>query len=260
MTRIISVGIQKGGVGKSTTASVLAASLSKYYRVLAVDMDGQGNLTQLLTGSDNIFEFDGTTVYDAILQEDASNYILRINDNLHILCGDENVNTLARHFYVELKGDFHYTLKKALTKVATNYDYIIIDNPPALGELSVISLTASDSVLIVFETSKWCYNSLKSYLQTIEAVQERVNHNLDIIGILRSMTDNRRSDNKHYSKLVKDEYGKMCMDTIITRSAVVGRIPALGLTEDNPELKKVIKEYKPFMKEFLSKCQVLKTV
>ena len=112
-------------------------------------MDGQGNLTQLLTGSEDIFEFDGTTVYDAILKEDATDYVMQIIPNLHILCGDENVNTLAPHFHIELAGQgrqYHFSLKNALDKVADNYDYIIIDNPPALGELSIISLTASDHV------------------------------------------------------------------------------------------------------------------
>lgn len=254
MAKVISVGIQKGGCGKSTTSSVLIYTLSQKYRVLAVDMDGQGNLTQLLTGSEDIFEFDETTVYDAILAEDATDYILKINPNLHILCGDENVNTLAPHFHIELAKQgkqYHYALKNALDKISHNYDYIIIDNPPALGELSIISLTASDYVLIMFETSKFCYSSLKSYLKTIEAVKDRLNPNLEIAGILRNIIDKRRSDNKYYANLIKEEYGDLCLDTIIKRSAVVGRLPAYGF-EDNIEIKKVLKEYQPLIKELMN--------
>ncbi|WMX58968.1 ParA family protein [Peribacillus sp. R9-11] len=254
MAKVISVGIQKGGCGKSTTASILVYQLSQKHKVLAVDMDGQGNLTQLLTGSEDIFEFGGTTVYDAILAEDATEYVLQINPNLHILSGDENVNTLAPYFHVELKNqgkEYHYALKNALDKIADNYDYIIIDNPPALGELSIISLTASDYVLIMFETSKFCYSSLRSYLKTIEVVKDRVNGDLKIAGIVRNLIDGRRSDNKYYSNLVKKEYGELCLDTVIKRSAIVGKLPALGF-KDNNDIKKIMKEYQPLIKELMS--------
>ncbi|MYL36044.1 AAA family ATPase [Pontibacillus yanchengensis] len=250
MTKVISIGIQKGGVGKSTTSSILAYHLKeKGNRVLCVDMDGQGNYTQLLTGEDDIYQFKDTTIHDAIINGDASPYILKIDENLHLLAGDENVNTLAPHFYLNLNGQFHHVLNKALEPIKNQYDYIIIDNPPQLGELSIISLTSSDYVLIMFETSKFCYNSLKSYLETIKTVQERVNPNLKIAGILRSMIDGRRSDNKYFSELVEEEYKELCFNSVIKRSAVVGRVPALGLVS-NPEIKNVMRSYKEFLKEF----------
>ncbi|WPS85435.1 ParA family protein (plasmid) [Brevibacillus halotolerans] len=251
MATTISVGIQKGGSGKSTTSSVIAYLLSQKHKVLAVDMDGQGNLTQLLTGLEDIFEIDGSTVYDAMMEEDATPHIIKINENLHILAGDENINTLGPHFHVALPREgkaYPFTLKRALDKVNDLYDYIIIDNPPALGELSICSLTASDFVVIMFETSKFCHSSLLSYVKTIEAVQSNLNNDLKIAGILRAMIDNRRSDNKYYSELIQEEFPTLCYKTIIQRTAVVGRLPAFGII-GNPELKQVVKQYDPFLKE-----------
>ncbi|MFF2531513.1 ParA family protein [Brevibacillus sp. NPDC058079] len=253
MATTISIGIQKGGSGKSTTSSIVAYLLSQKHKVLAVDMDGQGNLTQLLTGVEDIFEFDGNTVYDAIMEEDATNHIIKINDKLHILAGDENINTLGPYFHVTLPQAgkvYATTLKHALEKVSHLYDYIIIDNPPALGEISICSLTASDFVVVMFETSKFCHSSLLSYLKTIEAVQEKLNNDLKVAGILRAMIDNRRSDNKYYAELIQEEFKEICFKTIIQRTAVVGRLPAFGII-GNPELKQVVKQYEPFFKELM---------
>lgn len=251
MATVISVGLQKGGTGKSTTSSLIAYFLSLKHKVLAVDMDGQGNLTQLLTGIEDITEIQGT-VHDAIWDEDATPYIMRINDTLHVLPGDENVNTLGPHFHITIPkrgGHYAVTLKEALDKVSDSYDYIIIDNPPALGELSVCSLTASDCVVVMFETSKFAHSSLHSYMKTIEAVQN-VNPKLKVAGILRAMIDNRRVDNKYYAELIKEEFGDLVFKTIIQRTAVVGRLPAFGIF-GNSELNKVIKQYEPFFKELM---------
>lgn len=250
---IISVGITKGGSGKSTTSSIITYILSQKKKVLAVDTDGQGNLTQLLTGVDDIFEFQDSTVYDAILAEDASPYIYKINDNLHILPGDENINTLGPYFHIELREKnilYQYTLRNALEKVSHLYDYIIIDCPPALGEICICSLTAANYVLIPFETSKFCHSSLKSYMKTIEAVKNNLNPDLKIAGILRAMIDNRRKDNKFYSELVADNYPELIFKTIIRRTADVGRLPTFGFF-DNPDVKTIMKQYDPFFKELM---------
>ncbi|WCF11392.1 ParA family protein (plasmid) [Paenibacillus thiaminolyticus] len=251
MAKIIAVGITKGGSGKSTTSSILSYMLSQKKKVLAVDTDGQGNLTQLLTGVDDIFEFQESTVYDSILAEDATNYIFKITDNLHILPGDENINTLGPYFHVELGQQerlYQFSLRNALEKVAHMYDYIIIDCPPALGEICICSLTAADYVIIPFETSKFCHSSLLSYLKTIEAVTKSLNNDLKIAGILRSMIDNRRKDNKYYSDLVGSEFPELVFKTIIKRTADVGRLPAFGFIE-NPDVKIIMKQYEPWFKE-----------
>lgn len=258
MATIISVGIQKGGAGKTTTASMLAYLLSQKHKVLAIDMDGQGNLTQVLSGVEDLYEFEGKTIYDALLNEDATEYIIKLTDNLHMLAGDENINTLGSHFYITLprqhKKTYPLILQRTLESVKNQYDYIIIDNPPALGELSIVSLSASDYVVIMFEPKKFSYSSLKRYFKTIEAVQGNINHNLKILGILRTLIDNRRSDYKYFSDLVEEEFKDLCFKTVIQRTATIGRMDSLGII-GNPEIKQIIKHYEPFLKELMTRVK-----
>lgn len=259
MTNVISVGIQKGGSGKTTTASMLAYILSQNQKVLAIDMDGQGNMTQAITGVDDIYEFDGKSIYNALLDENAAPYIIKVTDNLHILAGDENINTLGSHFYIELRKQripYMTTLLRTIQNIKDEYDYIVIDNPPALGELSIVSLSASDFVVIMYEPKKFCYSSLKRYLLTIEVVQQRVNPKLKIAGILQTMLDNRRTDYKYYSELVRKEFGDLVFKTIIHRNAVIGRMDAFGIF-GNPEIRQLTKFYQPFVEELISRVQEL---
>ncbi|NHN35386.1 ParA family protein [Paenibacillus agricola] len=258
MAITIAVAIQKGGSGKSTTAGILSHMLSQKYKTLAVDMDGQGNLSQLLTGIEDLYEINENTVYHAIKDLDAAPHIRKLTDNLDLLTGDQLVNTLASYIYLQYfpkTGDTTHLLKIALSHVIDQYDYIIIDCPPALGELMYNSLTAADFVIAMFETSKFCYSSLISFFESLEHVRENTNPNLKIAGILRTMIDNRRSDNKYFCERVEKEFGDLCFKTIIQRTAVVGRLPAYGITT-NPEMKQIMKQYKPVLEELMKIVEV----
>ncbi|WP_274655615.1 ParA family protein [Paenibacillus humicola] len=254
MAKIITFGIQKGGSSKTTTSGIVAYLLSKEYRVLAVDMDSQGNLTELLTQRDP-YDFQGHTIFEALKEQDARRYIQRITDNLHIITADDHIARFSSWLYgTPYRGNMSLVLLETLETIQEQYDFIIIDTPPALGEQTVNALAAANYVVAMFEASKFCYSALSRFLETCVHVQEKVNREMQIAGILRCMIDTRRTDNKALIELVEEEYKELCFQTVITRTAATGRLSINGFEENN-ELNQAVIQYREFVKELIDRVQ-----
>jgi chromosome partitioning protein len=211
-----------------------------------------------LSGVEDIFEFGINQIHSAISKQDAKPFITKVNDNIDVLAGSEMINILHKFMYREYwPRDYSQLLNIAIADIKGNYDYIIIDMPPAIGEISYIALTSADYIIPMFETSKFCYSSLESFFESIRHVQKNLNPKLKVAGVLRTMIDKRRSDNKYYSDLVGETYGDQCFKTIISRTAVVGRVPSYGILE-NPEIKQIEKQYTPIYKELMKIVEATK--
>lgn len=256
MAKVITFGIQKGGSSKTTTSGVVAYLLSQNYRVLAVDVDSQGNLTELLTQQD-IYDFHQKTVFEALQIQDARPFIHKINENLHILPAEDHIARFASWLYDPknpYRGNRSLVLMETLADVQDDYDYIIIDTPPALGEQTVNALAAANVVVAMFEASKFCYSALGRFLETCIHVQDKVNREMKIAGILRCMIDVRRTDNKALIELVEEEYEDLCFKTVITRTAATGRLSINGF-EGNAELKAAVAQYVDFVEELMERVE-----
>lgn len=254
MAKVITFGIQKGGSSKTTTSGIVAYLLSQKHRVLAVDMDSQGNLTELLTQRD-IYDYHGRTIFEALQVQNAEDFIHPITDNLHIITADDHIARFASWLYgSSYKGNMSLVLMETLESVQDRYDYIIIDTPPALGEQTVNALAAANYVVAMFEASKFCYSAMSRFLETCIHVQEKVNRDMQIAGILRCMIDTRRTDNKALIELVEEEYEDLCFKTIITRTAATGRLSINGFT-DNSELNHAVTQYRSFVEELIERVQ-----
>lgn len=250
--KVITVGIQKGGNGKTTTAGIIAYLLSQEgKKVLAVDMDSQGNLTDLLTQKDIEF-FAGQTILEAFETKNVKEYIYEINDKLHILPADDYLATLARLLYTGKQWkhipEKSFALKEILEPVIHDYDYVIIDTPPSLSEPMVNAICASDYVVVLAEGSKWAFSAIPRFLETVEFARANINQDLKVLGILRSMNDVRRADTKAFVEIIKEEWPDLCFDVVIKRKASTGRISIDGLF-DNNELASALDQYKLFYKE-----------
>lgn len=252
--KIISFGIQKGGSSKTTTSGVVSYLLSRDYKVLTIDMDSQGNLTEFLARRD-VVDFSGRTILEAMQDQDVTNYIYKVSETLHLVAADDLLATFSRWLYSDFYGgDRAKVLLTALKPVMDDYDYIILDTPPALGDLTINSLAASDYVVAMFEASIFCYSALGRFLETCWHVRERVNPNMTVAGILRGLIDARRTDNKALISQVEEVYGEMCFGTVLRRNAAAGRLPITGF-DDNNELDHAVAQYEEFLKELLERVK-----
>ncbi len=254
MAKTITFGIQKGGAGKTTTAAVTAYMLAESgSKVLAVDLDSQGNLTEMLTQQE-LDSFAGKAIFNAMKTGHANDCIYSISDNLDILPAEEMLAVFSRWLYSDYSGDRHtFILNDTLTSISSGYDYIIIDTPPALGDHTINALVASDAVVVIFEASKFCYSALTRFIENTLNIKERFNQSLKIAGILCCNVDLRRADTKAMMELVEEDYPDLVFKTSINRRAVIGRLNISGFA-DNPEIKQVCTEHEVFMKELLDRA------
>jgi chromosome partitioning protein len=265
---VLTFGNNKGGCAKTTTTAVTAYLLSEHYKVLVCDADGQGNLTECFTAKPiREYRMEGTGgMLEAVKAGDPRQYILGLSDNLHLLPASEIMGTFSSWVFDknQYNANPNYAINRMLEVVQKDYDFILLDTPPELGFVLANCLAASDGVVALFETGKFCYSALLTFHETCLALslpdEERntpaVNPKLEFLGILCSMLDNRRNDNKDFLTLVRNhEYlGEHCFDTVITRKASTGRLSYMGFF-DNPELKDAIDQFRPYLKELLENVQ-----
>jgi chromosome partitioning protein len=227
MTKIIALTNQKGGVGKTTSAVNIAASLAvSEIKTLLIDMYPQANTT---TGIAKIIEKRAeNTIYETLVDEipikdtitkttfNHLDAILSTND----LVGAEIelVSVIAR----ELE------LKKALAKVKRRYDYIIIDCPPSLGLLTLNSLTAANALIIPIQAEYYALEGLGQLLNTIRLVQQYLNKNLKIAGVLVTMFDGRLNLSRQVLDEVKSYFGDKLFKTVIHRNVRLSEAPSFG--------------------------------
>ena len=226
MGKIISFANQKGGVGKTTSAVNIAASLGVLgYKVLLIDLDPQGNAT---SGVGIMKKTLKTTVFD-LLTTDASADDVTIRtrfDNLSVI---PTHTTLARAEY-EL-GDVEngeYVMKNKLAAVKDKYDYIIIDCPPSLGMLTVNAMTASDGVVIPMQCEFFALEGLSQLMFTISRIKTHYNKELNVTGILITMHNNRLILSMQVINELRKHYADKLFETTVSRNVKVSEAPGFG--------------------------------
>lgn len=249
----ISFGLQKGGVGKSTTTAISAFLLAKKFKVLVCDFDSQGNVTQMLT-QQNIYDFTRKTVLEACIERDPEPYIHRIHEKLDILPAEDRLATLSRYIHRKQFNPFT-VLRETLEKVKSKYDLILIDLPPNLGDQTLNGLAASDYAVVILQSEPFALDALDRYLETLKAAQQEVNPSLRLAGILTAMMDSRTTIDSVVLNRARTDYEDVVFDTIIRRKSRIKEFALEGIQDRTKADRRALEQYKSFVKELLARVQ-----
>lgn len=228
MGRVIAIANQKGGVGKTTTAINLASCIAdKNKSVLAIDMDPQGNMTSGFGIDKNELK---TTSYDLLVNEDITMndcIIKNVFPWLSVL--PSNRNLAGAEIELLTVENMQYILREKMEEVIEDYDFIIIDCPPALGMLTVNAMTAADTVIVPIQCEFYALDGLTQLIYTIGLIQNSLNPDLEIEGVVFTMYDARTNLSLQVVENVKDFLNQNIYKTIIPRNVKLAEAPSHGL-------------------------------
>lgn len=226
MSRIIAIINQKGGSGKTTTAVNLGAYLARLGKsTLLVDLDPQANSTIHLGLKPHEVQ---RSVYDVMMDERLFSDVIQATqvDNLFIAPANINLSGVE----IELAGMVgrEMVLKDAVEKIATNYDYILIDSPPSLGLLTVNALTVAKEIIIPVQTEFFALEGMGKLFHTVDIVKKRLNRNLRITGIVPTMFDGRTNLSREVMEKIREYFGDRVYKTVIRKNVRLAEASSHG--------------------------------
>lgn len=226
MSRVVAIANQKGGVGKTTTAINLAASLAAAERrVLAIDADPQGNLT---SGLGRKTQGERLSLYDVLIEQVPLEQVLIRTDLEHLTLAPSDRNLTGAEVELVPLLAREQRLKEAIQPLRERFDYVLIDCPPSLGLLTVNALTAADSLLIPLQCEYFALEGVSELMATLQRIQRALNPKLTIEGVLLTMVDERTNLAQQVMGDIRAHFQERVFRTAVPRSVRLGEAPSFG--------------------------------
>jgi len=223
---VVAVANQKGGVGKSTTAINLGAGLAfQGERVLLVDLDPQGNTTSGLGVDRSAIKH---STYDLLVDDIAAEDLIEPSSVRDLFLVPATIDLAGAEIELVSMFSREHRLENALKTVVDDYDFILIDSPPSLGLLTINGLTAADEVLIPIQCEYYALEGVGQLIRNIQLVQNSLNPQLDVEGVVLTMYDGRTTLSKQVTREVRDHFGETAYKTVIPRTVRLSEAPSHG--------------------------------
>lgn len=230
MVNRISFATNKGGVGKSTSTAFCAAILAELgYKVLAVDMDSQGNLTRMLT-QNSIYKYSGHTIMEAVRDNNAAPYILEVRDGLHMLPADDKLAVFPRFIYTSKVENPYAALKRLLQPIEDAYDFVFVDAGPSLGDHMINTIVYADRIFVPVDTADLGMDAMLRFIEFVDDSRAEGHTSAVIDGILLTMKDGRTTKyEQDISDGLRSAYGNLVFKTEIRRRVKIKEMSANGI-------------------------------
>ncbi len=255
MGKVVTLVNQKGGVGKTTTAINLGASLAAAERkVLLVDLDPQANATSGMGVPKN----EERSVYGVLIDGIPIAEIVRDTELPTLHLAPSSVDLVAAELELADQEDRALRLRNALATVRDRYDYILIDSPPSLGLLTVNGLAAADSVLVPLQCEYFALEGVSQLMRTLDQVREGLNPDLEIEGIALTMYDDRINLSRQVAHEIREFFGEKVYQTVVPRNVRLGEAPSFGKPIILYDIRSRGSEaYIQLAQEFIRRCETV---
>ena len=253
MVKRLMIASNKGGVSKTTSTVITAEILAEAgYKVLVVDLDTQGNATQMLTG-DSIYRFTDRSVMEAIKEQNAEEYMVEIRDNLCLLPAEDMLATFSRYIYTAGIKEPVKVIKNTLEPIESHFDFIFMDCPPSLGDIVLNSVVYADYVILPVDGGAFALDALSRFIDFINSAREEGHTQAEILGVLITMKDGRSNHEKDIGSAVRAEHGDLVFNAEIKKRAKIKEMAHSGVNLQLREHLTVLDDYFDFTEEVIKR-------
>lgn len=237
------VAIQKGGQSKTVSTVIIAEMLAASgYKVLVLDLDSQGNATQMLT-QQSIYTYSGNTILEAIKERNPRKYVLHPRKNIDLLPADDMLVSFSRYIYQERISNPVKTLGNAMADIEDDYDFILMDCPPNLGDIVLNAIVYSDYIIIPVNPDAFGMDALDRFVENIKEAREAGHTTAEILGILFTLRDKRNALERTIGDNIRGRYGDLVFNTEIRKRAKIKEYAFTGVTMDRKHDVDMLSDY-----------------